>query len=201
MLPPLMLICQPSLLKPITTRGGNSANQSRSNKHSTRQGGARAWQWSYAGLIFLRLSASTPLSLLPGHGAAVSIMIHYRWRYRHSRKISWLLLGIVLFVLWKCIKTPKTDRRTPQYDVVEKPRFLYRSRFRENPDLEYEASIDSALRKIEERILSQRNGNTEADQTIWQIMLVHGPIERSEDSIEFESENDDWDYKVRTSFS
>lgn len=81
-------------------------------------------------------------------------------------------------------------------DVAEKPRFLYRSRLRESLDHAYETRVDSALRQIEAKALSG-NGNTEADETIWQIMLVDGPVERSADSIAFEVENDDWGYKVR----
>lgn len=101
----------------------------------------------------------------------------------------------------KSFKTLKTERPTPKYDVSEKPRFLYRSRFREKPDHEYEATVDSVLRKIEEGVMSDRNGDREADKTVWQIMLVDGPIERSQDSIRFESENYNWNYQVRSLFS
>lgn len=128
-------------------------------------------------------------------------MVHYRRRYRHLRKTLWLLVIVFLFVVSICFKALKTDRPTPKYDVWEKPRFLYHSRFRENPDHEYEATVDSVLRKIEERVMSDGNGDREADKTVWQIMLVDGPIERSQDSIRFESENYNWNYQVRTSFS
>ncbi|RJE23343.1 hypothetical protein PHISCL_04329 [Aspergillus sclerotialis] len=80
------------------------------------------------------------------------------------------------------------DRPPPQYNIEEKPKFLYRSPFRENPDREYESIIDRSLRNIEEKALAENNGNIKAKETIWQIMLDTNTksIDRGPDSIAFE---------------
>lgn len=120
--------------------------------------------------------------------------IHRRYPYKTS-----VILAICLLFLWMNIPhSPKRRKYNPPpaYDVGEKPRFLYRSRYRENPDYEYEARIDKSLRRIEEEVLLEENGNLEAGEMIWQIMLTKGPILRSDDSIAFEEENDFWEYEV-----
>lgn len=127
---------------------------------------------------------------------------------RYHRKASWLVVAIFLFFVWNILPVPlkvessnTTDWPTPKYDVAEKPRFLYRSRFRNSPDHDFEARVDNSLRMIEEKIMSTENGTIEARDTLWQIMLSNNErfMERSPDSVAFEAENEDWEYRVRRS--
>lgn len=85
---------------------------------------------------------------------------------------------------------------TPKYDVETTPRFLYRSTYRETPDLEYERGISNVLQAIEQGE-AQRSGDS-AQERIWQIMLGSqlGSESRVDDSIELEDENSEWDYTV-----
>lgn len=91
------------------------------------------------------------------------------------------------------------NRPAPRHDIVTKPQFFHRSRFREHPDHDYEARVDDSLRKIEEKVRTGHQGSLEATGTVWQIMLAPDKkhIDRSPDSIAFELENRDWNYKGR----
>lgn len=112
------------------------------------------------------------------------------------RRISWLVFAVLLFVLWRSLPTEADRKRTPFSDVADKPRFLYHSRFRENPNREYEARVDDALRRIEERVLRAEKGVVEARRRLWQIMLAEN-AQQEDDSLNFEAENEDWEYQVR----
>lgn len=127
-------------------------------------------------------------------------MFSRQHRRRRHQKVLWLLITVFLFFFYKylpLVNSHRTDRPTPQYDVADKPRFLYRSGFRKSPNYEYEARVEKSLRDIEERVLLAEGGDIKASETIWQIMLVKGSAERGADSIAFEMENEGWKYKVR----
>lgn len=131
-------------------------------------------------------------------------MLPRQYHRRCRQKVLWLLIAVFLFFLFNClplrrqtVNSYRIDRPTPRYDVADKPRFLYRSGFRKNPNHEYEARVEKSLREIEERILLAENGDIKASETIWQIVLVKGSAERGPDSIAFEMENEGWEYKVR----
>jgi hypothetical protein len=81
--------------------------------------------------------------------------------------------------------------------VADKPRYLYRSTFRDNPDTAYEQQLSQALRDIEAKQLTL-HGPAAPSDTIWQIILGKDPgtEERGSDSLEFEEKNSDWKYKV-----
>lgn len=119
-----------------------------------------------------------------------------------SRRRSLLLvLAVLSFVVWcyfPCTQEKaksRADRRTPIYDVDEVPHFLHRSSFRIDPDLEYEERVSHALRNIELAVLHENGGDYSARDKIWQVMLGK-KTERSEDSMAFEEENDDWEYEA-----
>lgn len=123
---------------------------------------------------------------------------------RRYQKVSLLFVAAFLFFLWNHLPEPPEtanntgmDRPPPQYIIEEKPEFLYRSPFREHPDHEYETMIDRSLKKIEEKTLAEDNGNIEAKETIWQIMLDtdRKSVDRGPDSIAFEHANQGWEYK------
>lgn len=125
---------------------------------------------------------------------------------RRYSKVTWVLFAVLLFFLWDKIPEPsKTknnafmDRPTPEYNIAEKPQFLYHSKFRKNPNYAYEASIDNSLRRIEEKILAENGGNLDAPETIWQIMLGANKEsnDRGPDSLAFEQQNQEWEYKGR----
>ncbi|KAL2826143.1 hypothetical protein BDW59DRAFT_172018 [Aspergillus cavernicola] len=112
------------------------------------------------------------------------------------------LLVLLFFFLWKHFPEPlrtannnRGDAPAPQYDVALKSRFLYHSRLCESPDEEYEASIDTLLRHLEEKALAESNGILETKKTIWQILLGDS-FSRGADSIAFEHANTGWEYKV-----
>ncbi|CAI7638281.1 unnamed protein product [Penicillium manginii] len=83
--------------------------------------------------------------------------------------------------------------------VADKPRYLYRSTFRDNPDTAYEQQLSQALRDIEAKQLTL-HGPAAPSDTIWQIILGKDPgtEERGSDSLEFEEKNSDWKYKLVT---
>lgn len=134
-----------------------------------------------------------------------------------SRARRWALLlvaGLIYLLLYHLPDPPKfenntrADRPPPEHDVEVKPRFLYQSPYRAQPDAKYEAQLDYALRRIEaaHRASSSSGGgsgggdNDQASDTIWQIMLGnHEDLleDRGADSVLFEEQNPDWTHRVR----
>ncbi|KAK4868210.1 hypothetical protein LT330_007408 [Penicillium expansum] len=51
----------------------------------------------------------------------------------------------------------RADRPPPEHQVEDTPRFIYRSPFRNNPDVEYEEQLSNALENIENAILARKN--------------------------------------------
>lgn len=104
----------------------------------------------------------------------------------------WLAITLALFILRHGFfnTTPHT-KDNDENDT--KPRFLYRSQFREDPDFEYEKRISDALQGIERDELAKK-GPTLASETIWQI--AKNEEQRGEDSKAFERQNRVWSYSV-----
>lgn len=118
-------------------------------------------------------------------------------RYR-KRIIAILLIVLTYFFIKHVPKPPKTqnnvsaNRPPPQRDLDEHAHFLYRSPFREHPDLEYEAELEERLKAVERRVLAgEGEGNT---RTIWQIMPTR--LDRTSDSMALEAWNSAWTFKV-----
>lgn len=125
---------------------------------------------------------------------------------RCYRKFTWLFVAAFLFFLWDHLpEPPKTannarmDRPPPQGDLATKPRFLYHSDFRVHPDSEYEAAIEDSLKRIEAKVRIENQGNAEAKEVIWQILLgkERESTDRGADSIAFEQMNPEWEYNER----
>ena len=126
---------------------------------------------------------------------------------RIYNKLTVFLITAFLIYLWSHFSRSRRAsdaKRTPHHDVADKPRFLYHSRFRDHPDYDYEAAIDMALRAVEERAMSEIKGTIEAKERIWQIRLDEEgsgeDVERGDDSSDFEFINDEWEYKVPTTY-
>lgn len=106
-----------------------------------------------------------------------------------------LVVLVILFLLLRSSPSP-TDGIDSQTHVEDRPRYLYHSPFRTNPDLEYERQLSDALIAIE-REVSASHGNEDTADTLWQIMLKDRDA-RTQDSLQFEEKNSEWRYSVRT---
>ena len=99
---------------------------------------------------------------------------------------------LTLFIFLKSVPSSSLDPRADKYGE-DRPRYLHQSKFRADPDYEYEVGLSNALRAMEiEREVHHEEDTTD---TLWQIMLP-GVSQRSEDSFQFEKKNPDWKYKV-----
>lgn len=122
----------------------------------------------------------------------------------YRRRFSLLLFAALTVLVWKYLPAPpefendtRHNRPTPNYNVGAKPQFLHRSRFREEPDHEYEAKVDNMLLSVETGVRSAGEMDNGGIGTIWQISLTgNEKHERDSDSIDFEQENKDWKYRV-----
>ena len=129
---------------------------------------------------------------------------------RRSRRTLLLLVCVALaYFLLSSLhslrerkKKPYVARPPPRYDVEAKPHFLYTSPFRENPDLEFEAKLEDALRRIENGVLSGSGRAEDGNNVdrIWQVMLQKrsSQVIRKKESEQFEERNPEWKYTVRT---
>lgn len=110
------------------------------------------------------------------------------------RILLWLSI-ILAFIIFKHAFSNPTPHTNNDDNDSTKPRFLYRSRFRDNPDLEYEKRISNALQGIERAVLTENaGGDTLAEERIWQI--ARDEEQRGDDSRAFESRNGGWIYSV-----
>lgn len=103
---------------------------------------------------------------------------------------------VVLFLLAHGLPSLKgsIDTRVSDSHVEEdRPRYLYHSTFRDNPDLEYERHVAQAMRHVEEEQLAL--DGEETTNTLWQILLDPS-AQRGEDSLMFEENNSEWKYAV-----
>lgn len=126
---------------------------------------------------------------------------HYRPLLSSPGRLKYILAFVVVFlVLARCLPSLRSrlDIHKNGSHVGDRPRYLYHSKFRDNPDVEYERQLSNALRDIEEQELALHDHAGSPD-TLWQILLVQaaGSEQRGDDSFDFEEENSDWQYKVR----
>jgi hypothetical protein len=118
----------------------------------------------------------------------------YRWR-------AFLVLIVVLYLLLGKIPAPPhvqndtgRNRQPPKHHVETKPRFLYRSHFRQNPDLEKQSALSEALQSLEKQTLKEHASDGGMVMRIWQIMLQQSSNteERNPYSILFQEYNSEW---------
>lgn len=119
-----------------------------------------------------------------------------------GRRRSVVLIALLaLFLLVRSLPALKSelDGRVGLARPEDRPRYLYHSAFRKNPDRMYEEQLSNALQEIERQQLSL-NGDEDKTHTLWQIMLGLDPSAeiRGDDSLTFEKKNSEWKYKVRS---
>jgi hypothetical protein len=119
--------------------------------------------------------------------------IDRRWR-------NIIILTLLVYLLYNYFPSPpkwennrSANRPPPVHEQSTKPNFLYTSRFRSDPDSDFENQLEQALLEIENRALPDAKGPT---KNIWQT----GPDdagERDQDCKLWEEHNQDWEYTVR----
>lgn len=143
-----------------------------------------------------------PQFCLSDNGSRCSSNMFRRYRpllgYPGRHKSVVVLAVLVLLVLVRSLPSLKDrlDGRVEGPHVEDRPRYLYHSAFRKDPDIAYESRLRDALRDIEKQ--SALHDNSGAPNTLWQILLGQGPVaeQRGDDSLRFEEENSEWSYKV-----
>lgn len=115
-----------------------------------------------------------------------------RWR-------NLIALTFLIYLLYNYFPSPpkwennrSANRPAPAYEQSTKPDFLYHSRFRFDPDTEFEDQLNQALLKLESRTLPDARGPVEK---VWQT----GPdsaSERDQDCKQWEELNQGWEYTV-----
>lgn len=117
---------------------------------------------------------------------------------RHKYVVVLAVLALLVLVRSLPSLKSRLDSHADGTPVGDRPRYLYHSAFRDNPDTEYERQLRDALRDIESQQLAL-HGDVVASNTIWQILLGQEPgtEQRGEDSLRFEEKNSEWKYKVR----
>lgn len=123
-----------------------------------------------------------------------------------TRPVSALLLLSFLWFLLHHLPSPpatenntRADRPAPVHRVEAQPRFLYRSPFRQYPDVGYEHWLSISLQDIERAVLAHNHGNNIAEDRIWQIGL--GQKHESSDSTAFKQQNSEWAYTVSDDYN
>lgn len=143
------------------------------------------------------------LQFLLYHGPSPSTMMrrHLSVRRWLGRRHSVVLIALLaLFALIRSLPALKNnlDSRVGAVLSEDRPRYLYQSSFRKNPDWIYEEQLSNALQVIERQQLAL-NSDEDKTHTLWQIMLGQDSSAaiRGEDSLEFEKKNFEWKYSVR----
>lgn len=120
-----------------------------------------------------------------------------------TRRGSCILFVTFIWFLFYHLPAPpstqnniRADRPPPEHQVEDTPRFIYRSPFRRNPDVQYEKQLANALEKIEKAVLAQSQEANISEDRIWQI--AKNAKHRGEDSIVFQGKNKEWAYTVCT---
>ncbi|KZN91205.1 Initiation-specific alpha-1,6-mannosyltransferase [Penicillium chrysogenum] len=90
----------------------------------------------------------------------------------------------------------RADRPPPEHQVEDTPRFIYRSPFRNNPDVRYEKQLSDALENIEKAVLARSQESNISEDKIWQI--AKNQKHRGDDSIVFQGKNKEWEYNLVT---
>ncbi|KAF3394913.1 Initiation-specific alpha-1,6-mannosyltransferase [Talaromyces pinophilus] len=112
------------------------------------------------------------------------------------RILLWFSIILALFIVQHLLSNTTTPHKIDDDNNNTKPRFLYRSHFRDNPDLEYEKRISDALQGLERTVLTENNGEILAEERIWQI--ARDEEQRGDDSKAFERRNRVWRYSLMT---
>lgn len=118
----------------------------------------------------------------------------YRWR------ALLILIAVSCLLLFRTPAPPPSENDTgahrppPQHYVETKPRFLHRSPFRQDPDLDYEYKLSEALKVLEQKTLEEDGSDFGMAKKIWQIMLQDGSITRGRNpySVLFQEYNSEW---------
>jgi len=142
------------------------------------------------------------LSLLSHFFNHGSSPIMRRFRPSTSNRRKPLLVVTLLLLILLLVRSLPELRQSLHFHahshVDDRPRFLYRSTFRENPDSIYEQKLSEALRDIERQQVTLHGPSGPAEEIIWQIILGKEPgaEQRGADSLQFEEKNPEWKYKV-----
>lgn len=116
------------------------------------------------------------------------------------RRFAVLIAMLALFLLVRSLPILKSNFKGRGGVALPevRPRYLYRSVYRRNPDQVYEEQLSNALQEVERQQLAL-NGHEDKTHTLWQIMLGQDPSAdmRSDDSLTFEKKNSEWNYSVR----
>lgn len=137
----------------------------------------------YYHMSFKRTRMQAPRSLFTRRGACITFIIFIWFLFYHLPDPP------------STQNNTRADRPPPEHQVEDTPRFLYRSPFRNNPDVEYEKQLSEALEEIEEAVLASQESNISEDR-IWQI--AKNEKHRGDDSIVFEGKHKEWKYTVST---
>jgi hypothetical protein len=113
-----------------------------------------------------------------------------------------IFIAFIWFIFYHLPAPPSTqnntraDRPPPEHQVEDTPRFIYRSPFRNNPDVRYEKQLSDALENIEKAVLARSQESNISEDKIWQI--AKNQKHRGDDSIVFQGKNKEWEYNVST---
>ncbi|KAJ5725059.1 uncharacterized protein N7483_006416 [Penicillium malachiteum] len=113
------------------------------------------------------------------------------------KKVTILATLAVLIILRSIELLQSLMNIRPSIPNDEQPHYLHRSKFRTNPDMEYESHLSSAMRIIE-RKEQYIYGDDEASDILWQMLLEDKLTHenRGQDSLLMEERNAEWIYKV-----
>lgn len=111
-----------------------------------------------------------------------------------------LFLLYLVYIFLSSINPPdwqnnrNVDRLAPNTQKEAEPEFLYRSRFRAHPDVDFDAQLDNALVQIEKAALPLDDGVV---KKIWQIWKDEKLSEdRERDMLLWIERNPEWEYVV-----
>ncbi|KAJ5230034.1 hypothetical protein N7489_010742 [Penicillium chrysogenum] len=113
-----------------------------------------------------------------------------------------IFIAFIWFLFYHLPAPPSTqnntraDRPPPEHQVEDTPRFIYRSPFRNNPDVRYEKQLSDALENIEKAVLARSQESNISKDKIWQI--AKNQKHRGDDSIVFQGKNKEWEYNLVT---
>ncbi|CAI7665719.1 unnamed protein product [Penicillium glandicola] len=119
-----------------------------------------------------------------------------------GRGVCIIFITFIWFLFYHLPAPPSTqnntraDRPPPKHQVEDTARFIYRSPFRNNPDIQYEKQLSNALEEFEKAVLSQSQESNISGDRIWQI--AKDEEHRGDDSREFEQKNNEWEYTLVT---
>jgi len=127
------------------------------------------------------------------------MLLSRRWK---NRTYLVLFLISICYLLRTHLPSPpkwqndnRTSRKAPRHDTQQTPDFLYHSRFRQHPDLDFEAKLENALVTIE--ITAPPLENLPVKK-IWQT--ARSKDERPEEGRLWEEGHPDWEYEASLAY-